>query len=39
MNTGSIRIEPWATCDVDRQMGENRFAHSLLRGMMERTTP
>ena len=36
MKTGSMRIEPWATCEAERQMGENRFSHSPLRGMIER---
>ena len=36
MKTGSMRMEPCATCDAERQMGEKRFSHSPRFGMMAR---
>jgi hypothetical protein len=36
INTGSMRIDPCATCKAQRQMGTRRFSHSPLGGMIER---
>src|SRR5262249_24508875 len=36
MNTGSIRIEPYAICEAERHTGTNRLVHSLFFGTMLR---
>src|SRR3546814_7458925 len=36
MKAGSMRTEPNAIWEVDRQTGTNRFVHSVLLGVMQR---
>ena len=36
MNTGSMRIDPYAICVADRQIGTSRFSHWAAFGTIER---
>ena len=36
MSTGSMRIEPKAMCEAERQTGTNKFAHSFRFGTSDR---
>ncbi len=36
MNTGSIRIDPYAMCEADRHTGTSRFAHCASVGTIAR---